>query len=357
MGRLVIIIVAGAFLVLGTYVYFGQATDGQSVNGSSARQFAIPVELAVVETAPFVERETAVGSLASNEAVIIRSEIAGRIAKIGFDEGQDVLKGDLLISIDDSIYRAEFNQADARLNLSRANYERAVDLERRGAGTQRALDEAFSKLREDQATLDLASARLERTEIRAPFSGVIGIRKVSPGDYITAGQEIVNLESIDPIKVAFQVPEVLLQAVRAGQSVMVSVDAYPGERFAGEVYAIDPRIESTGRSINLRAKVSNPDGRLRPGLFARIDIIFERRVGAMMIPERALVPIQAQQNVFIIDDNIAYLRVVTTGGRVNGRVEILTGVEPGDIIVTEGQLKLRDGTPVVDASQLMGPDV
>ena len=355
MGRFLTITVLGAVIVLGVYVYFGQATDGQSANTPAVRQFAIPVQLAVVETAPFVEQETAVGSLASNETVIIRSEIAGRIAKIGFKEGQDVVNGELLISIDDSIFRAEFNQAEARLKLSRANYERAVDLERQGAGTQRALDEAISKLQEDQATLDLARARLERTEIRAPFSGVIGIRKISPGDYITAGQEIVNLEAIDPIKVAFQVSEVLLQAVHAGQSVLVSVDAYPGERFVGEIYAIDPRIESSGRSINLRATLPNPDGRLRPGLFARIGIIFERREGAMMIPERALVPIQAQQNVFVVDDDVAYLRVVTIGGRVDGRVEILTGIEPGDTIVTEGQLKLRDGTPVVDASQLTGP--
>ena len=221
----------------------------------------------------------------------------------------------------------------------------------------RALDEAISKLQEDQATLDLARARLERTEIRAPFSGVIGIRKVSPGDYITAGQEIVNLEAIDPIKVAFQVPEVLLSVVRTGQSVMVSVDAYPGEQFAGEVYAIDPRIESSGRSVNLRATVSNPDGRLRPGLFARVAIIFERRENAMMIPERALVPIQSRQNVFVVENGIATLRVVTTGGRIDGLVEILTGLEPGMTIVSAGQIKLRDGTPVIDATQFGSPGV
>ncbi len=357
MARLLTIVVLGVVLASGAYVYFGQPSGGQSADAPSQRQFAIPVELTVVETAPFIEREVAVGSLASDEAVIMRSEIADRVARIGFDEGQDVAEGDLLITIDDSIYRAEFNQADARLKLSQANYDRALDLERRGAGTQRALDEAISKLQEDQATLDLARARLERTEIRAPFSGVIGIRKVSPGDYITAGQEIVNLEAIDPIKVAFQVPEVLLSVVRTGQSVMVSVDAYPGEQFAGEVYAIDPRIESSGRSVNLRATVSNPDGRLRPGLFARVAIIFERRENAMMIPERALVPIQSRQNVFVVENGIATLRVVTTGGRIDGLVEILTGLEPGMTIVSAGQIKLRDGTPVIDATQFGSPGV
>ena len=357
MGRLLTILALGIVLAAGAYVYLGQPSGGQSADAPAQQQFAIPVEMTVVETKPFIEREVAVGSLASDEAVIIRSEIAGRVAQIGFDEGQEVSAGDLLITIDDSIYRAEFNQAEARLKLSRANYNRAVDLERRGAGTQRALDEALSKLQEDQATLDLARARLERTEIRAPFSGVIGIRKVSPGDYITAGQEIVNLEAIDPIKVAFQVPEVLLSVVRTGQSVMVSVDAFPGEQFAGEVYAIDPRIESSGRSVNLRATVPNPDGRLRPGLFARVAIIFERRESAVMIPERALVPIQARQNVFVIENGVANLRTVTTGGRLDGLVEILTGLESGEIVVSAGQLKLRDGIPVIDATQMEAPGV
>lgn len=352
MSRLLILMVFAGVLAAGAFSYLDGQKSGQLAAGPAPQRAAIPVEMTVVQTRAFVEQETAVGSLASDEAVIIRSEIAGRIDQIDFTEGQRVEKDDLLITIDDSIYRAEFNQAEARLKLSRANYDRAVDLEGRGAGTQRALDETLSKMNEDRATLDLARARLERTEMRAPFSGVIGIRQVSPGDYITAGQEIVNLEAIDPIKVAFRMPEVLLSVVETGQSVVVSVDAYPGETFEGQVYAINPRIESAGRSVELRARIPNPDSRLRPGLFARVAIIFERRENAVMIPERALVPVQGRQTVFVVEDGAVASRDITTGGRQGDQVEILSGLMPGETIVTAGQLKLREGTSVIDAAQM-----
>ncbi|NKB45124.1 MAG: efflux RND transporter periplasmic adaptor subunit [Alphaproteobacteria bacterium] len=355
MGRIFILVLLAAVIVAGGYVYLRDADTNSSAARSQTQRPAIPVEMVVVKGEPFIEQEGAVGSLASDEAVIIRSEIAGRVDEIGFIEGQPITKGDLIITIDDSIYRAEFNQAEARLNLSQANYDRAVNLEGRGAGTQRALDEASSKLQEDRATLDLARARLDRTKIHAPFSGVMGIRKVSPGDYLMAGQEIVNLEAIDPIKVAFALPEVMLSVAKTGQSVVVQIDAFPDENFIGEVYAIDPRIEASGRSVTLRARVPNPDGRLRPGLFARVGIIFERRENAIMIPERALVPIQTRQTVFVVENGIVSLRDVTTGGHKGGNVEITSGLSVGDTVVTGGQLKLREGATVVDAANMMSP--
>lgn len=355
MGRVFILVVLAGSIAGVSYFYLGEGGVDQMAGRPQGQRLAIPVEMLVVEAGSFVEREVSVGSLASNESVIMRSEISGRVDQIGFVEGRPISKGDLVITIDDSIYRAEFNQADARLNLSKANYDRAVNLEGRGAGTQRSLDEALSKLQEDSANLDLARARLDRTEIRAPFSGVIGIRKVSPGDYVMAGQEIVNIEAINPIKVAFALPEILLPTVETGQSVVVQVDAFPGENFEGEVYAIDPRIEASGRSVTLRAVVQNSDGRLRPGLFARVAIIFERRDNTIMIPERSLVPIQSRQTVFVVKDGIVNLRDVKAGGRRGGEVEIVSGLAAGEIIVTAGQLKLREGASVMDAEALKGP--
>ncbi len=355
MTRLMIIGVLAVAVAGAAYVYLGNNGSDELAGRPSGQRPGVPVEMMTVTTQRFVEQETAVGSLASDEAVIIRSEIAGRVEEIAFVEGQPIAKGELIITIDDSIYRAEFDQAEARLKLSQANYDRAVDLENRGAGTQRTLDETSSKLQEDRATLDLARARLDRTEIRAPFSGVIGIRQVSPGDYITAGQEIVNLEAINPIKVAFALPEVLLSVVQTGQSVRVSVDAFPNEIFEGEVYAIDPRIAASGRSVTLRALVPNPDSRLKPGLFARIAIIFATRENAIMIPERALVPVQGRQTLFVVKDGTVSLRDVETGSRRGGQVEVISGLTPGEQIVTAGQLKLREGAPVVDADAMMEP--
>jgi len=349
----VLIIAAG--LGGAAYVMLGDGDAAQPSGMAPGARPGVPVEMADVTTRPFIEQEVAIGSLASDEAVILRSEIAGRIERIWFEEGQRVEVGQRLVTIDDSIYRAEFNQAEARLKLSRANYDRALDLQERGAGTQRALDEAQSKLQEDQATLDLARARLERTEIGAPFSGVIGIRRVSPGDYITAGQEIVNLEAIDPMKVNFGLPEMLLSAVDVGQSIRVAVDAFPGETFEGSVYAINPRIDAAGRNVELRARIPNPDGRLRPGLFARVAIIFARFESAVMVPERALVPIQERQTVFVVEYGKAMIRDVETGGRDGDMVQITSGLTAGETIITGGQLKVREGVPVVDAARLSGP--
>jgi len=354
MRNTIILLIAVACLAGGAYaLYGGGNATPQARPGGGARP-GIPVEMAVVQTRPFVEQEIAIGSLASDESVIIRSEIAGRIDRIAFEEGQRIARGELLVTIDDSIYRAEFDQAEARLNLSRANYDRALDLQKRGAGTQRALDEAASKLQEDRATLDLARARLERTEIQTPFAGVIGIRRVSPGDYIMAGQEIVNLEAIDPIKVNFGLPEMLLSAVSEGQSINVSVDAFPGEVFSGEVYAINPRIDAAGRNVELRARIANPDGRLRPGLFARVAIIFSRQDDAVMIPERALVPVQGRQTVFVVEDGKAVSRAIETGGRDDDMVQVMSGLSAGETIITGGQLKVREGMPVADADKLTG---
>jgi len=347
---LLVIITAG-----GAYVLMAPP-GSQSASSPRGRQvFTVPVEIVSVTRGAFVEQEAAVGTLVSDEAVIIRSEIPGRVEKIHFDEGQHINKEALLISIEPTIYQAEHDQARARSKLSSANYERAIDLQRRGAGTQRALDEALSQMQEDEAAMDLARARLERTHIRAPFGGVLGIRKVSPGDYITPGQEIVNLEALTPIKVDFRLPETLLGRLTTGQEIEVNVDAFPDEVFSGTIYAIDPRVDSEGRSIVIRAQVPNAEGRLRPGLFARVSVVFARRGDALFVPERALVPVRNGQYVFVVVDGKAVATEVRVGGRQETLAEILSGLTYGQKIVASGQMKLRDGTPVADLNAVGMP--
>jgi membrane fusion protein (multidrug efflux system) len=319
--------------------------------------FAMPVEAAPVKVTASRREITAIGTLRSNESVTIRPEVVGRIADIAFIEGQKVKKGQVLIRLDASVQQAELAQAQAALALARANFERADELMKRGAGTARALDEARWKLRNDEAAVNLAQSRLEKYVLQAPFDGMVGLRKVSVGDYVGPGADIVNLEMIDPLKVDFRVPEVFLASVRTGQAIAVALDAFPGRSFSGQVYAIDPLIDTAGRSIVIRARIGNPDDVLRPGLFARVTLMLDVRENAVFVPEQSLIPLGNDHFVFKLLDPPAGAPVppgakmaktvpVKLGERRNGEVEIVQGLEPNDMVVTAGVLKIRDGMPV-----------
>ena len=308
--------------------------------------FAMPVE-AVAARAGRLERSIlAIGTLRSNQSVVIRPEVAGRVIRIDFNEGQPVTAGQPLVALDDSIARAELAQARASLALSKANYQRALELSQRGAGTARARDEALAKLRNDEAALTLSAARLDKITIRAPFRGIIGLRKIDIGDFLNVGQDIANLEDVDPMKVDFRVPETYLAAVRQGQQIAVTADAWRDRSFPGEVYAIDPMIDDKGRSIVIRARIANPDSVLRPGLFVRVRLILTVSENAVMIPEEALVPVGDAHYVFRIVDGKAIYTKVEVGERHEGDVHVISGVDPGTMVVTAGQIKLQNGMKV-----------
>lgn len=331
----------------GAYWYFGDAPQLDKTDvGEKAR--ATPVEAAPVIIGPVARRVTAIGSLRSDESVVIRPEIAGRIARIHFNEGEAVAAGAPLISFDDSVPRAQVAEAEAGLSLSTANYERAKELVARRAGTQRALDEALARLNQDRARVDLARAVLRKYALHAPFSGVLGLRRVSTGEYANPGQDMVNLEKIDPIKLDFRVPELFFAALAVGQSVKIDVDSFPGQNFVGQVLAIDPLIDKDGRAVLVRARIDNTDRALRPGMFARVALVLESRAAAVLVPEQALTPRGDEQFVFRILDGKAALTKVTTGQRRDALVEIVSGLTEGDMVISAGQAKIRDGAPVTN---------
>ncbi|MBI4183555.1 MAG: efflux RND transporter periplasmic adaptor subunit [Proteobacteria bacterium] len=311
-------------------------------------QQGAPVEVeAAVVRAETVRREvSAVGTLLANESVIIRPEVEGRVADLSFREGQAVTEGTVLVRIEDAIHQARLVQAEAALTLSRANYERAADLYTKGSGTARARDETFAKMRSDEADLALNRALLAKTVIRAPFDGILGLRKVSVGAFVRPGDDVVDLVDIDPIKVDFRIPETLAAGLRVGQDIRVAVDALPGRAFEGRVYAISPEFDPQGRSVLLRARIANPNGPLRPGMFARVGLVLEEREGALVVPETALVPLAGEQFVFKVVDGKAVQAMVKIGQRRAGRVEVREGLKAGETVVTAGQIKLRDGVPV-----------
>lgn len=306
----------------------------------------MPVEAAQVRVGMVERTVTAVGSLLSNESVVVRPEIAGRISEIAFKEGQRVTRGTVLVRLDDAIARATLAQAQASIAFSRAELSRADQLVRQNTGPLRNREQASAKLLADEAAVQLAKAQLDKQVITAPFDGVLGLRKASVGDFVQAGKDIVNLEDIDTLKLDFRVPEMFLPAVKVGQTVKVAVDAFGGRSFDGTVYAIDPLVDVNGRALAIRARVPNPDGSLRPGLFARVSLTLTTVPDAVLIPEQAIVAFGKDQFVFkVVDGKVAQTRV-TLGERRNAEVEISKGLAPGDMVVTAGQLKIRDGVPV-----------
>ncbi len=287
-----------------------------------------------------------VGSLRSDESVTLRPEAAGRIVAIRFQEGQQVTKGTTLFQLDATTNQAELQQARTNLGLARSKYDRAVDLASRNFISGQARDEAKSAYELAQSSLALVDARLAKTEIKAPFSGIIGLRVVSVGDYVREGADLVNLEAIDPIKVDFRIPETFLRDVQPGQSVQITLDALPGKAYDGKVLAVNPLLDAAGRSIVVRAQVRNQGTPLRPGMFARVTLITRAKRAALVIPEEALVPQGSANYLFRIVDGRALRVKVETGQRRDSRVEIVSGVDKEAVIVTAGQAKLRDGTPV-----------
>lgn len=322
----------------------GKRQQGEGRGGGGNR--AVPVEVATARKATATDDLWSIGSLRSDESVQVSSELTGRIAEILFKEGEQVKAGAVLVKLDDALANAEVADARARLDLARANFDRAQSLSRSGSGTERALDEATSALATGRATLQLAETRLAKLSITAPFDGRVGLRDLSVGAYATPGAPIVNLEKIDQLKVDFRVPETVLTEVSVGQEVEVTVDALRGKIFPGTIYAIDPHVDVNGRSLRIRARLANPELVLRPGLFARVIIkgLEERQV--VRVPESAVVPAGNDKLVFSIVGGKAKENKVTVGRRRAGEVEILTGIEEGTQVVISGQTRLREGGAV-----------
>jgi membrane fusion protein, multidrug efflux system len=364
--KVVAVVTAVAFAVAGmggAYWYgtknVAPSGPGAAGSGQAAAKGAGPpgpgagsvtVEAVKVVTTSLPQTITAVGSLRSDESVVLRPEVAGRISNIAFQEGQRVAKGALLVRLDPAVPQAEAQQARANMVLAKNKFDRAVDLAKSNYISGQARDEAENNLKVAEAALQLSEAKLAKMDMRAPFSGIIGLRSVSVGDYVKEGADLVNLESIDPLKVDFRVPEVYMRQVQVGQSLQVQLDALPGKTFEGKVFAVNPLIDAAGRAVVIRAMVRNPDTSLRPGMFARVRLITRNAQDALVLPEQALVPQGDQQFVFRIQDGKAVRTKVDVGQRRDAMVEILNGVAKDDVVVTAGQLKLRDGAPVTVAA-------
>tara|TARA_R110002110_G_scaffold84618_18_gene219918 strand:- start:5732 stop:6865 length:1134 start_codon:yes stop_codon:yes gene_type:complete len=337
LGVLLLVFILAVFL----YRLYGRVM-GQQQGG-----FPVPVvEVITAKTEPVNINVSALGTLQADQAITIRPEITGIVTTIDFKDGQRVEEGDLIITIDDKDLTAKLMQAEARLTLTRANYRRADRLVKQGSGTARARDEALNDFKSAEAEVVAAKAQLDKATITAPFGGIVGLRQISLGQYLTAGQPIATLADVDNLRIDFRVSEVFLTAIEKGQDVSIVFDALPERTYKGVISAIDPVVSVEGRAISVRALIANEGGELRPGLFGRVEIVTATR-NSIMLPESAIVTSPAgERAVFTAIDGRAKLTPVTIGERLPGEVEILSGVEDDDVVLVSGQLKVRDGAPI-----------
>ena len=331
--------------------------------GAGGPQRPVSVEVAKVETAKLVDETQSVGSLRSNQGVMLRPEVGGRVSQVMFKDGQRVKKGQVLVQFDDQLPVAQLMQAKAELSIANANHTRNKELVAQNFISKRSLDESEAALQVAEAKLSLAQATLQRLKVLAPFDGVAGLRQINVGDYLKDGADMVNIEDIDAVLLDFRLAENFQTKIKPGQKAQVSFDALPGKKFTAVVQAIDPLIDANGRSIGVRGCIDNRQMQLRPGMFARVSAVFGERENALVIPEEAIVPQGGRAFVVKVvpgankDEQISERVAVKIGLRQPGKVEVLEGLSLGDTVVVAGQQRLqKDGTvvKVVDLSKAPG---
>lgn len=306
------------------------------------------VEAATVTVGSITESIQAIGTLQAVASITVRPEMSGVIRRIDFSDGQSVERAAPLIELDQEELQAQANQAAAQEKIAQVTYERLKRL----SGQQTTIvpaqqvDEARLALQAAAANSVLYAVRLKKSVIRAPFAGTLGLRRVSVGDYVQPGQDIVNLEDLRTLHVDFKVPEVWLGRLLVGQGLAVTTDAFPDVPFEGQVSAIDPRVEAVNRTVAVRAAVPNPDGTLRPGLFATVRLTLGREAQALLIPEEALFLQREKTMVFRVDNQTVRLTEIAAGARERGLVQVRAGLKEGDRVVRTGTHKLHDGLHV-----------
>ncbi|HEX6708101.1 MAG TPA: efflux RND transporter periplasmic adaptor subunit [Albitalea sp.] len=325
---------------------------------------AVAVEVARAESRAVQDDASAVGSLRSRQGVMLRPEVAGRIVKLGFADGQPVRKGQLLVQLDDQLQAAELRQAEAQVGIAVANHQRNKDLVAQNFVAQRVLDESAAALEVAQAQAALSRTRLGRMKITAPFDGIVGIRNVSLGDYVKDGADLVGLEDISSVFVDFRLPERFLTRVQPQQRAEVALDALPGKAMQAVIEAVDPQLDANGRSLLVRARLDNPSRLLRPGMFARVRVVFAQRANAVMVPEEALVPQGSKQFLIKVVPGpkgpMSQRIEVAAGARRDGKVEVQgSAIAAGDTVVTAGQARLMRGDPqplrLIELGKVSGP--
>lgn len=334
---------AGLALLAGCGGEKGQAGAGGGFQPPPTR-----VEAAPVTNRPVSDHFSTVGTIEAGESIIVTAEIPGIIVEVPFTEGGRLERGDLIAQLDDEQLRAEMNRARALMEQSRATWQRVQNIVEQGAGAPQDLDDAVAALKVAEANLELARTRLDKARIEAPFSGLVGKRRVSPGAFLTAGAPITDLAQIDELRVAFGVPERLLASVAVGNEVKVTTTAFPDRPLQGALTIIEPQLDPLTRTVGVVARVANPDGLLRPGMSATVNVVLAERDEALTVPAASVFVEGGQSYVYLIKPDSLVSRIpVSLGTRLADVVEVTAGLAEGQKVVRAGHQKLFEGAKVM----------
>ncbi len=324
---------------------FSSASDSNTSGGSSQANRILQVEAVELEYETIEDRIFSSGTVQANELVELTAEASGIVTNVFFEEGREVSRGDLLVKINDSELQAQKQRALYRLNLAQQREERQRRLLERGGISQDDYDATLNEVNVFRAEVQLIEAQIEKTEVRAPFSGVIGLKYISTGSYITPASRIASLQEVNPIKIDFSIPERFISSVDVGDEINFTVQGVDST-FTGRVYAIEPRIDTDTRTLQIRAISDNSEQLLFPGAFANIVLILDEIDDALMVPTIAIIPELNSQKVYLVQDGRVEESRIRTGIRRSDKVQILEGAEVGDIILTTGLLQVRPGMEV-----------
>lgn len=320
---------------------------------AAAAAMAVQVVAVPVRQQAVVEAVSLVGSVTPNEMVEVKAETDGTVFDIGFKEGERVEKGQLLLALDETKLKSAVNEAEANLKLARTSFDRTKQLRSDNLISQQEYDQAAAVFAVNEASHERKVREWKDTKVFAPFAGMAGARQISPGQVISRNTTLTWIVDLDTVKVEVKVPERYLSQVQPGRSLEFSVAAFPGKTFKGDVYFVSPQLEESTRTALVKARIANPGGLLRGGMFANLDLTLERRASALVVPEPAIVNNGDTTMVFVVDEKTnAVVRPVKVGERLAGKAEILTGLKPGELVIVEGVQKLRPGAPV----RLSGPE-
>lgn len=320
------------------------ANPGGSIPARS-RPASLQVSTFLVEPTSFTETITSTGTIRADEGIDLQAETNGRVVSINFVEGTPVRQGDLLVKLNDAELLANLNRYKESKRLAELRYRRFAQLRSQQVVTQDDYDAALSEVQIQQSFIDLYQAQIDRTEIRAPFDGVVGLRYVSVGAFVTASTKIATLQRVDSIKIDFSVPERYSSRIKVGSHIRFSV-AGALEQHTGTVYAIDPQIDPSTRTLMVRAITPDNKNNLFPGAFTHVSLELEELPNAYFIPAEAVIPGLEEKNVFVIEDGVAVSRAVETGSRTATLVQILFGLQAGDQVITSGLQQIRSNQPV-----------
>jgi membrane fusion protein (multidrug efflux system) len=307
---------------------------------------------------------TAVGSIDPQNGVTVASEVAGTVAEIAVADGSVVAKGDLLLRLDTSTEEAQLRSAAAQTELSRLNAARTRSLRTDNTVSQSELDQAEATLKQNEANADVIRAAIEKKTIRAPFAGRLGIWLVNVGASVDARKSLVSLQSLTPVYADFSLPQQNLSQLKTGQAVQVTCDAYPDQKFDGTLTAINPDLDATTRSVTLRATFENTNQLLRPGMFVRVAVVLPQAQPVLVIPSTAVLSAPFGDSVYVIESStnsagglVVRQQIVRTGPTQGISVSVLSGLKPGDRVVSAGLFKLRNGSPVTVNNDIVPPTV